>query len=308
MIKRWCIYLTTLLGCLVLYAVNQGWFAWILLLSVLWLPVLSLVLSLPAILSVQVQVKTGGVVYAGEVVPLVICVKCPLPVPECRCKVRVTRRTTNQSVLLQHNDNLPTEHCGNLQCEPKRCWVFDYLCLFRFPIHKASGSSVTVRPVPVPLPLLGELDALQARAWQPKPGGGFAENHELRLFRPGDSMNQVHWKLSAKTGKLTVREAMEPSRGRIMLTMELRGSAEELDLKLGKFYWLSQRLLQKGMHHELHTLTGEGLLQEKITSEQDMHKTIDLLLDAPTTTSDEKVAPTQWVIWHYHIGGEPDEA
>lgn len=308
MIKRWCIYLLTLLGCLVLYALNQGWFAWLLLLCVLWLPVLSLVLSLPAILSAQVQVKTGGVVTAGAIVPLVVRVHCPLPVPEYRCKVRVTRKTTEESVLLKHNDNLPTEHCGNLVCEPNRCWVFDYLCLFRFPIRKTSGSSVTVRPVPVALPLMGELDTLQARAWQPKPGGGFAENHELRLFRPGDSLNQVHWKLSAKTGKLTVREAMEPSRGRILLTMELQGDAEKLDQKLGQFYWLSDHLLQKGMHHELHALTGEGLLQEKITSEQDMHKTMDMLLDAPTTTSEQKVSATQWVIWHYHIGGEPDEA
>ncbi len=91
-------------------------------------------------------------------------------------------------------------------------------------------------------------------------------------------------------------------------TMELQGDAEKLDQKLGQFYWLSDHLLQKGMHHELHALTGEGLLQEKITSEQDMHKTMDMLLDAPTTTSEQKVSATQWVIWHYHIGGEPDEA
>lgn len=308
MIRRWCIYLTILFGGLVLYAVNQGWFAWMLLLSMLWLPVLSLLISLPAILSVQVQVKTGGVVYAGTLTPLVIRVHCPLPVPEYRCKVRATRKTTNQSVLLRHNENLPTDHCGNLVLKPSKCWVYDYLCLFRFPIRKTVGSSVTVRPIPVALPLLGELDALQARAWQPKPGGGFAENHELRLFRPGDSMNQVHWKLSAKTGKLTVREAMEPSRGRIMLTMELRGSPEELDQKMGKFYWLSDRLLQKGMHHELHALTGDGLLRETITSEQDMHKTMDRLLDAPKTFSEDKITPTQWVIWHYHIGGGTDEA
>ena len=300
--------MTALLGCLVLYAVNQGWFAWVLLLCALWLPVLSLVVSLPAILSVRVQVKTGGVVYAGTLLPLEIRVKCPLPVPEYRCRVRVTRKTTDQSVICKNNEHLPTQHCGNLQCEPEGCWVYDYLCLFRFPVRRTSGSTVMVRPLPVVLPMLGELDALQARSWQPKPGGGFAENHELRLFRPGDSMNQVHWKLSAKTGKLTVREAMEPSKGRILLTMELRGSPEELDIKMGSFYWLSEKLLQKGMPHELQALTGKGILQEKISSEQEMNQAIDQLLDAPVTLSNEKLTPSQWVIWHYHIGGGTDEA
>ena len=308
MMKRWCVYLAALLGCLALYAVIQGWFAWVLLLCALWLPVLSLAVSMPAILSMQVRVKTGGVVYAGALIPLEIGVKCPLPVPEYQCRVRITRKTTQESVLCRPNEQLPTQHCGNLQCQPERCWVYDYLCLFRFPIRKTHGSTVTVRPLPVNLPMLGELDALQARAWQPKPGGGFAENYELRLFRPGDSMNQVHWKLSAKTGKLTVREAMEPSRGRILLTMELRGDAEALDQKMGKLYWLSEKLLQKGMSHELHALTGKGLLQEKITTEQEMNHAIDLLLDAPITLSEEKVTPSQWVIWHYHIGGGTDEA
>ena len=90
--------------------------------------------------------------------------------------------------------------------------------------------------------------------------------------------------------------------------MELRGDHEILDQKMGKLYWLSEKLLQKGMPHELRVLTGKGMLQERVTSEQEMNHAIDALLDAPVTLSDEKVAPSQWVIWHYHIGGGTDEA
>lgn len=308
MIKRWCIYLVVLLGCLSLYAVNQGWFAWMILQSALWLPVLSLLLSLPAVLSVQVQVETGGAVSVGAEVPLTIAVRCPLPVPEYQCRVRVVRKTTNFRKLYKNHENLPTDHCGVLECTPERCWVYDYLCLFRFPIRKTEGASLTVRPNPVALPMDEELDALQARFWQPKPGGGFSENHELRLFRPGDSLNQVHWKLSAKTGKLTVREAMEPAKGRILLTMELQGSDAELDMKMGRFFWLSGSLLQKGMHHELHTATGEGMIRNKITSEETLLETVDQLLDLPAATSADTEAVPQWASWHYHIGGGIDEA
>lgn len=307
MIRRWLIYLIALIGCLALFMANQGWFAWLLLLCVLWLPVLSLVVSLPAILSIQVQVGNGGTVPAGTQVMLRAKVRCPLPVPEYRCKVRVTRKTTGESVLMKLDTLLPTQHCGNLDCTPDRCWVFDYLCLFRFPIRKVQGSVLTVQPLPVALPLLQELDALQARSWRPKPGGGFAENHEMRLFRPGDSLNQVHWKLTAKTGKLTVREAMEPARGRILLTMELRGSHEELDRKLGSFYWLSDNLLQKGMRHELRALTANGVLNEKITSEQTLLETLERLLESPVAPESASLPHPEWVAWHYHIGGGTDE-
>ncbi|MBR2633811.1 MAG: DUF58 domain-containing protein, partial [Lentisphaeria bacterium] len=43
---------------------------------------------------------------------------------------------------------------------------------------------------------------------RPKPGGGYGENYEIRQYRPGDNLNQIHWKLSAKVGDLMLREPM----------------------------------------------------------------------------------------------------
>ena len=70
------------------------------------------------------------------------------------------------------------------------------------------------RPPEVPAhPRHPDLDRYIARAWKPKSGGVCRRNHELRLYRPGDSLNQVHWKLTAKTGKWMIRQPMEPQRG-----------------------------------------------------------------------------------------------
>ena len=90
--------------------------------------------------------------------------------------------------------------------------------------------------------------------------------------------------------------------------MELRGSDEELDQMLGHFYWLSNRLLEMGMHHELHALTADGVLTFKISSEQTMLQTLDQLLCASATTNDRVLPQPNWVTWHYHIGGGTNEA
>jgi hypothetical protein len=94
---------------------------------------------------------------------------------------------------------------------------------------------------------LPSLARYAGRAWKPKPGGGFAENHEIRLYRPGDKMNQIHWKLSSKMNKLMVREAMEPVQDRVLVEMILRGTPEELDRKFGRLLWTGNYLLEQGL-------------------------------------------------------------
>lgn len=308
MLKRWFVYLAALLGSLVFFMANQGWLAWLLLMAVLWLPLASLLLSLPAMLTAQVQSCNNGTVPLSTLVMAQVKVTCPLPMPSYRCKVRIKRMTTGESRYLRIGSALPTDHCGQLKCTPARSWVYDYLCLFRFPIRKIQESTLTVRPAPVEIPLQKELATLLSRSWRPKPGGGYAENHELRLYRPGDSLNQVHWKLTAKTGKLTVREAMEPAASRILLTLALRGDEKQLDEKLGKLLWLGNHLLQMGMRFDLHALTASGVHNVRIDSEQTLLQTVDMLLGSPVAHKDADLPRHTWASWHYHIGGGTDEA
>ena len=47
--KRWFVYLMALLGCLVFYLAYQQWVSWLLLMGVLFLPIVSLLFSIPAI-------------------------------------------------------------------------------------------------------------------------------------------------------------------------------------------------------------------------------------------------------------------
>ena len=186
--------------------------------------------------------------------------------------------------------------------------VCDYLGLFRFHAKTAEPKTLLVRPAPLPVKEPPDLKRFLARAWKPKPGGGYSENHELRLYRPGDNLNQVHWKLSAKTGNLTLREPMEPQRGLVLLTMTLRGSPEELDRKFGRLLWLGTFLLEQEVPFEIRALTGSGIRSLAVDSPLALTRAIDKLLCDPAAAEGSIRDQNYAASWQYHIGGQPDEA
>ena len=130
----------------------------------------------------------------------------------------------------------------------------------------------------------------------------------MRSSRPGDSLNQVHWKLTAKTGKWMIRQPMEPQRGLVMLTMTLRGSPEELDRKFGRLLWLGSYLVGKDVRFEIRALTADGVQSSWVQTEQELSKAIDTLLCAGEAKEGSIRDFGFAASWQYHIGGEPDEA
>ena len=306
MVRRWCLYLAMVLGCLVLLLCYQQWLAWMLLLAVLGTPLFSLAVSLPAMLTVKVKVDCAGVVEAFTTVGVELRDSCKLPMPLFTGTVRVERTPTGESWRINRGDMLPTEHCGQLLCRPEKCYVYDYLMLFRIKVRHQQAVSLVVLPKPVQTAVPAKMERLMSQSWKPKPGGGFAENHEMRQYRPGDSMNQVHWKLTAKTGKLMVREAMEPAHRRLLLTLELRGTGLELDIKMGKLLWLGRYLLDRGLPVDIRALTGDGIASYGVQDHQQLEKAVEHLLCQRAAPKGEIYSVSDR--WSFHIGGGTDEA
>lgn len=307
MIRRWILYLAILLGSIAFYIANQQWLGWLLVVAVLTLPLFGLLVSLPAMLCARASIRCAGILHPGDAEIPVIQLRCALPLPLYRGRIRVRRTTTGESWLLKEGEKLPTEHCGQLVCQPLKLFIFDYLGLFRLRVYRQQSASAIVRPVVSAVESLPDLDRYLSQSWKPKPGGGFSENHELRLYRPGDNLNQVHWKLTAKTGKLVIREAMEPQRGLVLLTMDLQGDPETLDRKFGQLQGMSAHLILQGLAHEIRVLTGSGLCTLPVTNETDLHKAIDRLLSQPPAAEGSVLNEQFIASWHCHIGGETHE-
>lgn len=307
MAGRRLVYLTALSGCGIFYIAYGEWFSYLALVLMLILPWLSLLLSLPAMLTFRIRVEGAERLIVGSPGRLWIQGSSRLPLPPFRGRIRVMRCFTGKSALYDMAVGLPTEHCGGLWAAGEKCVVCDYLGLFALPLRCRESRTICIRPKPVPIPVLPELDKYLARAWRPKSGGGFAENHEIRPYRPGDNLNQIHWKLTAKTGKWMLREPMEPQRDLVLVTMELNGSPEELDRKFGRLTWLGVHLLDKGLPFQLRVLTGNGIQTADVADEGQLQRQIDELLCVPAATEgslgDREIAAS----WHYHIGGDVDE-
>lgn len=304
---RRTVYALALGGGLVFYWAYREWLSWLVLMGLILLPWFSLVVSLVPMLTAKPYLSCPETVQHGEKAQVSVVCRGKLPAPPVTAKLRLERRLYGKTELLASPGRLPTEHCARIRISVKRGYLYDYLGLFRHRLRHIPEVWVTVRPEYTPMDTPPDISRYLAHSWRPKPGGGFGESHELRLYRQGDPLRMVHWKLSAKTGKLVLREPMEPLRGRILVTMELSGTADTLDRKLGRLLWVCRYLLSRDMPHELHCLTGNGKVCHKIQDEKSLFAALDsLLASAPAAPDARGTYPLS--SRHYHIGGGADEA
>lgn len=307
MFARRTVYLALVLGLLSYYIAAGTWLSWILLLAVLGVPWFSLLVSLPAIRQFRLSTTGADTVQLGDRVHLWLLGSCPMPMPPFRGDIRLKSCLTGEVFRYSPDKGFSPAHCGGYRAAVEKARVYDYMKLFSFRCRKVRDDMVVVRPRPVPITDAPVPESSDANNWIPKHGGGFSENHELRPYRPGDSLNQIHWKLSAKTGDLILREPMEAVRSRTLLTMDLSGTAEELDRKLGRFLWMGDYLLEKNFIFDLRVLTAEGILSYSVEHREDLLHTLDTLLCSGPAKEGSIRERAFDAGWQYHIGGRADE-
>ena len=299
--RRAC-YLLGLLGCGLWYLLGGSYLGWMLLLGMLTIPALSLLLSLPAILGFHMAPTGPDKLTPGETGTFLLAGSCNAPIPAFRGRLRLRNLRTGKTVLYDEVTGFTPKMCGGWEVVPEKCRVYDYLGLFSLPVRKKENQLLLVFPQPRPIENLPELREETAVCWKPSTGA-FGENHELRPYRPGDSLNTVHWKLTAKTGTLTVREAQEPVRETACLTLTLSGSDEAFDHALGQLLWLGTLLLEKNMALEIRAAAGQGILVRQAATLEALRDAIALLLvqEAPPDAPPPEPSPAKW---HYILGGD----
>lgn len=302
------VYAAALLCCGMLYVAYGGWLSGIAMGVILGFPLLSLLLSLPGIATFRLEIRGAEALTMGEEGELWLVGSTVFPILPFRGRLKLQSCITGEVLPYWPEEGLPTAHCGGYRILAEKARVCDYLGLFSFPIRQREPKRFLVRPKPMPAKDVPDPSCFVPKVWKPKFGGGYGENHELRLYRPGDSLNQVHWKLSAKTGKLTIREPMEPLRGRLLLTMTLSGTPEELDRKFGRLLWLGTYLADWELVFDMEVLTGEGVQGFTVSGRKDLSNALDTLLCAPGAASGSIRERTFAASWQYHIGGDSDES
>ena len=303
MTGRRILYLAVLEGCLIFYISYTKWFSWLLLVLVAVLPWFSLLVSLPAMLLTKAKLCCPEQVQLDAPMPVPLAFQCTIPMPPVKGRLLVSHNLTGERDQYDPGEELPTDHCGMLTLQPTRLWVCDYLGLLRLPLKRPNPVQVTVLPKPLPAKVPTAVERLLSASLIPKRGGGYAEQHELRLYRPGDELRGIHWKLSAKTGKLVYREPMTHRQGQFSLTLSLSGSPDMLDRKLGRLITLGTQLLEKELSFRILCQTGNGSVKALVTDGDSLQAAILQLLAATPGGKDLGGG-----LWQHRIGGEPDEA
>lgn len=303
MAERRILYLTALIAGLVFFWAYREWTSWIILLVILLLPLLSLLLSLQAMKRMRLHILCPERMQLGQEAQVTLMGDCNLPHPTVRGRLRASNPMTGESLLLRSGEEIPGEHCAAWIFQAEKAKVYDYLGLFSHKIRRSDRALTFVMPQENPMTTPPDLTRYLATAFKPKPGGGYAENHELRLYRPGDNLHQIHWKLTAKTGKLILREPMEPIKGRAVVSMELSGDGAAVDEKLGRLLWVCRYLLENNVPHEIHCLTGNGTKVYSVSDPAQITGAVLDILKQPLAPAQERIDFIA-ASWKYHIGGD----
>lgn len=289
--RRVC-YLLGLLGCGLWYLLSGSWLGWILLLTLVILPWLSLLLTLPALCSFSLTITGPERLRPGETGSFLLLGSCRWPMPPFRGKIRLRNLRTGQITNYDEVSGFASACGAGYRLTVKGARVSDYLGLFSLPVRRKGSMLLLVRPTEQPVEDPPELPRDCCVSWKPS-GGRFSENHELRPYRPGDSLNTVHWKLSVKTGALTVREPQEPIRQTAGISLTLFGSDAVADAVLGQLLWLGNCLLDNGLELEIRAAADCGTVVRHAASGEALLRIIDDLLCMAAPESDVLPEPGQ---------------
>lgn len=252
MLRNRLCYLFILLCTAAFYICFNGYYSLYAFAVSLAMPVLSLVVSLPGMLTVRLELDSPDASRnKGEAFPVRLTASTKSPLPSGRAWAALTAEnlfTGDQSrerlectpgrspVALEYQAVSNT--CGVMEFRLGRAWTCDMLGLVSLPVRLRPESVCHVTVMPnVHNPVMGlEPEASPEgdgqRYSQQEPGSDPTELFGLREYRPGDRMNRVDWKLSQKTGNLLVREGSLPITDRVMLLAVFDGDGQDADVAM----------------------------------------------------------------------------
>lgn len=258
MLGRWLGYAAALFCGFLFYLFSPGYLSFLLLVVLVLLPVLSLLLALPCYFSLSLELSPSAHLFSmGGEAEFLLAVRGFLVGRLFQPSVTWTAENllfpqltlTGQNMVA--GPSLPisfsADHCGWLCFSVTRFTLEDWMGLFRLRRRVPQPIWVFVPPTPV----LEGLPAWNVHSpgdpLKPRPGGGPGEEYELRDYFPGDPVQSIHWKLTAKRpdGDPILRETMEPIQADIIVTYDHFGAPQEVVRTLGRLSALASQLLEQ---------------------------------------------------------------
>lgn len=235
----YCLVLSGLIG--IAYVFNSQ-LSRIILLLVLVVPIVSLLLSLPALFCVSASiVHQDEKVERGDAVDLYVIIENssfflfpfieftlnsdPGIKPLVNKSIRVSLDSKEK---IRVTVPCKTVNRGSQSISIKKIYAVDSLGIFKLPIRAGRTDLLSLQVLPR---INRRSDYFTLKASVPNETGSSISNAEysasgkdasqgeLREFQPGDSIRGIHWKLYAKTGQMFVRAGNRFNAGKISIAL-----------------------------------------------------------------------------------------
>lgn len=122
---------------------------------------------------------------------------------------------------------------------------------------------------------------------QHRSGDDPSETYDIRTYVQGDTMHRIHWKMTAKTDDVMVRDFGQPVEQVTLLLLDMRRGSDELKRERWDFFLetvasLSDRLLQLNLVHFVAWLDAEtgAVIKMHVGSEEELQVMLAALLRA----------------------------
>lgn len=142
------------------------------------------------------------------------------------------------------DDMLAVRHYGNLTVRVLEVRVYDFLHLFYWRgcpkrearMMVAPGNTKSSVQAQKQIAYLMPRESLRKSA-------DYSADYEIREYRPRDNMKNIHWKLTAKQGKLMVKERLSDGKPTVNVVLTLTDSPGENDVRMEVLDGLCRQLL-----------------------------------------------------------------
>lgn len=182
---------------------------------------------------------------------------------------------------------LESAFCGCIECAAESLWCYDLFGVLPVKLHCKQKMRILVMPDTFPVEVSSVLtqSRMEASDYSPdRKGYDRSETFQLREYVPGDSLQQIHWKLSSKLGNLIVRDASLPVDREMMVFLDqthLERTPQQTDALLEAVVSVSQALTEAGLPFTL-AWNKDTILSYEINSSDRLMEAVSALLKAGT--------------------------
>lgn len=216
-----------------------------------------------------------------------------LPVGRVACELTLENELTGErdAILLRAAPgrtafSFRADHCGQVRLRVKRATLTGLTGLGCKGVKTDAAAQLTVLPDTFAPEVFLRIDPARSDESDEAPdrrGSDLTEPYALREYQPGDSLKQLHWKLSEKLDRLIVREGSAPVSRSLLILWDRGGDAAALDAQAEVLFSVCQAVGQEGFRFTLGWTAHDGLhLTEAAPETETIFETLALTLrDAP---------------------------